>query len=300
MRFQGIEGLSGRTPVGAVLRVGIKGKSGAPTDRDRFYVCQPRMDGTKSRPLDERFAAFNNADPKYRRDVDAYLVHVNPNDSYNVSLGCYRPGGAPTAPDNRFFCVGDGRVAERWDPRADNPESPNGKGAFVQIACANDACIYRQKKHQRDGCKPNVTLLFQPQWPDGSSLPTPLMRLDSHSWNSGRNLLGFFEFLNEQIDGLMVQGVLKHRPSLYGLRFKISLREETSTVENGRRFPVLTFTPLETVSEWLLRMAQNTNTITETYAGLLSIPQEEHNSMLIEVDPYAERRIVSPAIDGGK
>lgn len=294
MRFQGIEGLKGREPVGAVLRVGKKHEQkGYPVDRDRFYVCQVRMDGDKKRPLDPRFEPFNTAPLQYRRDVDAWLVHAEADDIHNVNLACFRPRGASTPPDNRYFCVGNGRVAERWDPRA-----KNGQGAFVQIPCPNDACVFRQKKHSADGCKPNVTLLFRPDWGDGSKLPTPLMRLDSRAWNTGSNLIGFFEHIQTQIDGLIARGVLPAQPSLYGFPFRISLREETSSRDGGKRFPVISFSPRESVADWLVKMAQQKTIISEGFQGLREIPQIEDVSMSMEIDPYAQRRIVSPASDG--
>ena len=294
-RYNGISGVTGREPVGAVLRIGKKGPKGAPTDRDRFYICQPRADSSKSRPLDPRFSSFNESKAlAWRRDIDGVLVHSDEDDAWSRQLICYKPNGAPRAPSSRPFCVGDGVKATRWNPNAGDD------GEFVSIPCPNKACQYRQKSRARDGCKPHLTLLFRPTWHEGSSLPTPLMRLDSRSWNSVANFEGFFDRLREDLDALIAQGVIDSYPNLHGFPFRLQLRENTSSGDGGRRFPVLMLTPTESVSSWLIRTAADRDVIKASFEGLKSIPDDENVSNLVEVDPFLQRRVSSPASDGAK
>lgn len=293
-RYNGITGVKPAAPVGAVLRIGIKGPKGAPTDRDRFYICQPKADASKSRPLDPRFSAFNTSNAlDWRRDIFGELVHAAESDIWSRQLICYRPKGQPSPPTSRPYCVGDGVKATRWDPKAGE------RGEFVEIPCPNGACQFRQKSRSRDGCKPHLSFLFRPTWPEGSTLPTPLMRLDSRSWNSVANFEGFFEHIREQVDGLKARGIITEDPSLFGLKFRLSLREQTNASERAR-FPVLTLSATESVKDWLIRTASDLDTIRETYGGLTSTSTDEDMSHLEEVDPFATRKIVSPAMDGSK
>ena len=54
-----IAGVTGRVPVGAVLTIGLKGPSGAPTDRDRFYIKVP--DSTRESARVIKLRPYNTA-----------------------------------------------------------------------------------------------------------------------------------------------------------------------------------------------------------------------------------------------
>ena len=93
-----IAGVTGRVPVGAVLTIGTKGPSGAPTDRDRFYIKVP--DSTEGeRACHPSFGPYNTARcagcvkegkterncPRcvsMRQTLRCVLVHASPEDCF--------------------------------------------------------------------------------------------------------------------------------------------------------------------------------------------------------------------------
>lgn len=235
--LRGIEGVDGREPVGAVLRVGVKpaGRA-APKDRDRFFVCHPYQDGNKIRPLHEAFASFNAAKPEHRRSVEAVLVHATEEEAFHYGLSAWRLPDQQ-APAHGPACQGDGIVAIRRV----------GQEEPVEIPCPNRTCAYRQGA--KPACKPLMRVLFRPVWP-GGRLPTPLMRFESHSWNSVEAWVGMFRHIREQAQHLGIES-----PSLYGFKFRISLQEKTSAAK-GTRFPVVIPSPEVDVQSFLVAQGQ--------------------------------------------
>ena len=151
--FRGIEGLTGREPIGAVLRIGIKGPKGAPVNRDRFYIVAPKRDNTGCRPLHPAFGGYHKAAPEHRRSLECVLVHAGEADCFGYQLMCYRAKGLESHPDGFPSCSGDGHQARRWDG-----------SDWQDIPCPGEHCRFRQEGSGNRGvgraCKPDIRLLF--------------------------------------------------------------------------------------------------------------------------------------------
>ena len=86
MHFQGIAGLdgNGNQPWGAVVTIGEKGPSGAPTNTDRFFIKKPQAETTEFRgrsglvrrnhPDFEKFNQFD--DLRWRQTIRFNIVHA--------------------------------------------------------------------------------------------------------------------------------------------------------------------------------------------------------------------------------
>lgn len=258
--YTDIAGVEGREPVGAVLTVGTRKGTSAPTDRDRFYFKLPKVDASKTRPDHPSFAPYNTADPAKRKVVQAVVVHAERHEWCTSSLIHYAEKGQPT-PNGRPWCTGDGERATRWSAKAE---------AYQDIPCPHDRCQYRLGTSP--ACKPMLRVLFQPVWPvsaDGRSLPSPLCELDSHSWHGVSNMRGMIRHVEEQAAHLGVTGW-----SWYGFGFTIQLTEQTSR-EKQSRFPVLRFSPSVTVQDFLLSQARRRDELLAAYTqrASLAIPE---------------------------
>lgn len=268
--LRGIEGVEGREPVGAILRVGQKlNAKSAPRDRDRFFIARPWQSGDKIRPLHHGFAKYNAAALEHRTDIDAVLVHATEEECLHYQLSAWRlPGQRP--PPKGPACRGDGLVAIRQigeDSR--------------EITCPNRQCEYRVGLQPT--CKPLLRALFRPIWPEreGKSVfPTPLMRFESRSWNTVEAWVGFFRHIREQAHHLGVE-----RPSLYGFRFQISLTEKTSPVAGGRKFPVVTPTPSTDVQSFLIEQGRRRQQLEAAPVGMLDpASHDPDEAAVVEVE----------------
>lgn len=281
-----IEGMKGREPVGAVLTVGRKNpESKFPEHTDRFYLVLPQeVDGVRSEhPV---FRAFNHAEPEKRTVIRGNLVHASKNACFGFGLKAQVLPGLPEHPQKRPHCTGDGVKAERWDPEAK---------AYKQIVCPHDKCQYRQPyqhngKERPSPCKPDMKLLFRIRWPDGNPLPSMLVKYVSGAWNTTRNVLGFFEYLEEQAQNLGVQS-----PTLYGFPFQLVLtrKKRSGDKTSARAFPVVQITPEMDVVEFLMQQRAKLNEIGATpVVGLLDAeeqdPAEQHRD---------SRSLAGPVID---
>lgn len=274
MKPAGIKGVEGTVPVGAVLTVGHKGPSGAPTDTDRFFIVVPQMaDGR--RDLHPAFAKFNDAAPELRQSIQGNLVHATQAECFEHHLKAQvlprlvHPMKAPV-------CTGDGSRAQRWDARAQ---------AFMEIPCPNELCEFRQG--QVKACKPWLRLLFQPRW-KGGSLPTPLMKLTSASWNNTRAFLGFFEYVQSQATQLGLPEL-----NLYGLPFVLTLSRKTIPTQK-RAFPVLSISPDCNLQEYLLLHAQRRAQLTQAprFVALTDRSQQAPQELL------ADHSTITPGLPG--
>lgn len=235
-RPDGIAGLTPREPIGAVLTIGIKGPSGAPTGTDRFHIVLPHEDERRVRPLHPAFAAFNSASPEKRQSLRGNLVHATRAQCFEHHLKAQVLPGHPPHPAKGPHCVGDGRRAQRW--------GPNG---YHEIECPNAQCEYRQATDRKPApCKPFMRFLFRPRWPIGNPLPAPLLKLTSASWNTTASFLGFFEHIASQAREL---GIGAH--SLYGLPVTLTLSRKTRSGDGGRAFPVMSIAPDGDLLEFL-------------------------------------------------
>ena len=224
---EGIDGLDGREPVGAALTIGVKhGAKGFPTETDRFHIVAPREEDGR-RPHLAAFAQFNSADPDKRKLIRGNLVHARRAECFEHHLKAQTgPKKLGMHPQRRPFCVGDGLRATRWMGDGDN---------FSDIKCPHDKCEYRLTEPA--SCKPWARLLFQLRWPDGNPLPTPLVKLTTGSWNTVRNLVGFFD----HVEGAAGQLGLDDY-SLWGMPFTLTLTRQTNA-QKKRSFPVIAVSP---------------------------------------------------------
>jgi len=237
-KYDHIEGLEGRVPVGAVLTVGTKGPSGAPTHNDRFYFKTPYQEAQGNRPPHPDFAAWNGADASKRVSVRGHLVHSSREECFEHSLKAQVLPGRPGHPNKLPHCVGDGRratrlalVGQEWQSR--------------EIDCPNDLCEFRQG--DKRACKPSARFYFMTRWNQDPTTPSMLVKLTTGSWNSAANLLGFFDDLDNQRRALGLEGV-----SLYGLPFVLSLVRKTKPSAKTA-FPVLTISPLVDIVEFFAK-----------------------------------------------
>lgn len=228
--YRGIAGLEGREPVGAVLTIGVKGPRGNPTDTDRFHLVVPTMGADGRRALHPDFKRWHAAPIDHRQVVHANLVHVTEEDAWGYRLKAQvLPGDRwPAHPDKRPACEGDGVTATRYF-------GETGTDDFREIPCPNEACEFRQGKPKP--CGAFGTLYFRIRWPEGVSLPSPLVKWSTASWNSVRNVEGFFEHVRTQAEELGVES-----PSLYGLSFSMTLSRKTKPSERAA-FPVVSISP---------------------------------------------------------
>jgi hypothetical protein len=246
MTYDHIEGLTGREPVGAILRIGRKGDAGQPIENDRFFFVSPQPErktikrgggeaSIQFRQLHPDFGMFNDMPAESRRSLKVNLVHSAHQDAYLAHLRAQQLAPAtkyPPHPNGAPACVGDGEKATRYYGLTED-----GEHDFREIDCPNDLCEFRQEGNRR--CAPFARLYFRPHWKGESPLPTPLTKLTTRSWNSAANLKGFFEYVSEQAEQL---GIERGRLNLFGLPLTIHLGRKTKR-DKGHSFPVLTFTP---------------------------------------------------------
>lgn len=277
--MRGIKGLEGREPVGAVLTIGTKGPSGNPTDTDRFYIKVPdaKKEGTGLvRDGHPSFAAFNSADASMRRSIKGVLVHATEAECFEWYRKAQR---SPNRNENHAqlpFCTGNGVTAQRLQlALLREPEAPGlpRRSPYREIACPNELCQYAIAPNERTppACKPFARLLFQPVWREGAVAPTPLMKLTTQSWHTVRNLVGFFEFVQEQARELGIE-----KPLLFGLSFELVLVTRTAA-EKTARFPVIRISPTVNLQAFLMASAQRQQQLAEAqrYVALLDEPERD-------------------------
>lgn len=244
----GIAGLEGREPIGAAVTIGIKGPSGAPTERDRFHVVESAPDAQDRRQHHRAFEVYNRMKPEARRLLRGNLVHATRAACFEHHLKCQQKPGGSMHPQRRPFCVGDGVRAVRW----------MGKDAddFQQIECPHDRCEFRQAQGSKPiPCKPWMRLLFRIAWDDATqaalaaagkpAMPSMIVKFTSGSWNTVRNAIGFFDQFEQTAAALGIP-----HAKLFGLPFTMQLGERTNS-EKKSRFPVVTFSPSMDLIEFL-------------------------------------------------
>jgi hypothetical protein len=273
-----IEGLVGRIPVGAVLTIGTKGPSGAPTDRDRFYLKVPdSADG--ERTCHPSFGPFNTAKPELRQTMRCVLVHASPADCFEWHRKAQKiMGGGFRNHPKLPACTGDGKRAKRLVLLSD------GAVQHQDIPCPNNLCEYAQAPAKgKPQCGPWMRLLFQPVW-QTDKLPTPLIKFTSQSWHTISGLVGMFDHIAEQAAQLGVAS-----PSLYGLSFDMILVTKTDPVKKTS-FPVVRFSPTVNLQAFLLAQQATRKQLADApqYVGLLDA--HEQNPDVIDAD----RRAIVP------
>lgn len=291
-----IEGLRGKEPVGAVLTIGTKGPSGAPTDRDRFYIKVPDSSGDVRVPhpsfasynfyppapdewTAEQKAQYREREHAKRRNIRGVLVHAEVDECFEWTRKAQKLPRPYVNHSKLPACTGDGRKALRLQMAGDMI-------GHKEIPCPNELCEFAIAPNERTPpcCKPWGRLLFQPTWQDGSKLPTPLMKLTTQSWHSLAAILGFFDYFRKQAALCGVPGA-----QLFGLPFELTLTEKSSP-EKRTKFPVLRMTPLAQIQAFLIgqgdRVAQLQ--LRRPYVALLDAPEQDPGVLL------ADRSTIEP------
>lgn len=268
--MNGIVGLEGREPFGAVLAIGRKGPKGNPIENDRFcIVVTQEVDGV--RPFHPLFGFFNGLEIPPEKDDDGrdkkmpphpsrtvmrgYLVHADRDQCFEHHLKAQVLPGYQAHPAKGPHCTGDGERAKRWDHTLD--DGKGGKGAYRDIECPNERCPFRQSDGNKPTpCKPWMRFAFRPRWKDGMTHPTPLTKFTSGSWNTTAAFLGFFNHIENSAREL---GLTDYK--LFGLPFTMTLLRKKRTGDSGgRAFPIVTITPDIDILSWLadqrMRVAQ--------------------------------------------
>lgn len=241
---------NGTEPIGAALSVGCKGKNGAPTDKDRFYVVLPRArwaqfqtNSGKSYNAQVRdghpsFAKFNaELDVTRRQVIPAILTHLTVPEAFRYNyFGLELPGhNPPKRPGMAPMCVGDGRRALRY---------MGERQGCVEIPCPGEQCQYRQKaevngKVGKAPCGPHTILFARFNWPrvDGKGLPNLPFKFVSSSKYTTKNFIGFFDAFKTACIGL---GVDPSAVPLFGLPVTLTLQEQGGKIGNQTTsFPVV-------------------------------------------------------------
>jgi hypothetical protein len=243
---KGIKGLEGRVPIGAALTIGIKGPSGAPTKKDRFWLVWPHANDQGIRPRHPGFVRFNDAPAERRKLMLMQLVHGREQECFEHRYRCHKAPGKPAHPKKLPYCVGNGEKARRYMGNEQFRKDNNlGDDEFRDGACAGERCQYRQGS--KAPCKPWMRLLARVCWNQDLGMPTPLVKFTSQSWNTIKNFLGFFDHLGAQASELGFDDA-----RLIGFRFAMQL-SEMSNPEARTRFPVVSLTPIDDPIEFFSR-----------------------------------------------
>lgn len=260
-----IEGLEGRSPIGAALTLGIKHQSrGFPVEKDRFHFVQP-YEAEGRREHHPGFAFFNHGDVAKRRMVRGRLVHASQADCFEHHLKAQVL--TKGHPNKRPACVGDGKTALRW--QGGDAED------FVEIKCPHERCEYRLSTPPK--CKPFMRFLFQPIWND-DRFPQPLVKFTSGSWNTVRNFIGFFDQIFEMVDDLKIPNF-----SLYGYPFTMTLVERTKPSAKSR-FPTVAISGDKSPLEWLRDRQALLDAISgEDYTRLTDQSQQDYDTLYEDV-----------------
>lgn len=245
---EGIEGLEGRAPYGAVVSMGRKAPGGrGVTQKDMFHIVSPFEDSSHVRPYLAEFQPFHDRPPERRRLLHGMLVYprIQQSITYRLSMQSF-PKGYP-APHSRHHmmpvCEGNGVTAVRWKQGdTDDMMSIRGCGAL---------CEFRQA--DPPPCKPYAKLAFMIQW-DKPGAPTPLCKLETRGKGSTRNIKGFIEYL----EGVATESGIAN-PNWMGLKFTIQLVQKTNP-EKRRKWYEIVLSPESDLVEFLRwqheRMAQ--------------------------------------------
>lgn len=220
---EGIEGLTGRPPYGAVVSMGRKGRGGhGVVEKDVFHIVSPYENEAKIRPYLNEFAPFHARDPERRRLLHGMMVYprITQSITYRLSMRAFPKGyrGPHTRPQMQPVCEGNGVMAQRW---IQDDEKPN---ELVTIRGCGDLCEFRQS--DKPPCMPYAKLAFMLAW-DKPGAPTPLCKLETKGWGSTRNIKGFIDYL----EGIATESGITE-PNWMGLRFSLQLVQKTNPKKN--------------------------------------------------------------------
>ena len=303
MKAQGIDGLEGRAPIGAMLTVGRragpgdKERAGTPIRKDRFFFVVPRASAVSGvpggiKPLHPSFGPFNRDDLPREKvcRVRGRLVHADVGDAAawylraQQAVSGKKPDGSfktEATPSGRPWCVGDGKQATRitWDAE--------GRETERVIVCPNEACEFRLGS--KAACKPFASLLFVPEFPEAAGMPAVLTRWTTSSWHTARNLIGFVERLHEAARDVGMPSF-----PVLGMPFEMVVSEATSSKDGGRRFPVVSITPTADPVTWLIQARQRAQLAGIQAPALLTVrdlSDEDDREAFAAITPGAHSRL---------
>ncbi|MCW8129267.1 MAG: hypothetical protein KIS92_02695 [Planctomycetota bacterium] len=202
--------------------------------------------GTNETPAREphpKFAAFNTCHPDLASTLPAKIVHWDVERAWKFQLGAYQAPVSGQSPEAGWWCRGDGCNAIRFVD-----------GQFKAIPCPARKCEFQQERFGKNGdqphCKPNLSLIAQFAWRDGSPLPRTVFQWDSKSWNNYGSLEGMFRLIDETAVQMKLIEPGKHFPVL-ALPFTLTLKE---TVKKRRKFPEVHASIEGDPHEWMQKM----------------------------------------------
>jgi hypothetical protein len=187
---------AGRVPIDGILRLGHKGPTGAPTDREFLEVASAdlvardaakRGGGTfkvEEHPRHPAAGAYNDR-PKERRTTFAARIEGRVGDlfAFGRSLRNAPPGKAAPPAGGSWCSTGrDHATAMRWDGTA-----------HTALACPGERCQYAaddQPPERR--CKATSSVILTAAEP---GIPPLRLRLRSGGWATGRAILGLAQTL---------------------------------------------------------------------------------------------------------
>lgn len=234
------------------LGVGRKGESGAPVDKDRFYIGSPVLSSREFQgrsgkyagmvhELHPQFSLWNaKADKHLRQSLSVVIMHQKLEEAFAYTpFRAYQLKAFPAESGNS--CEGDGDRAMRWV-----------KGERKEIACPGTKCEF----YQRGECKVHISLIVVPMWdaavkklavdrgfPEPPELP---LRYQSSGRHMASSLLSFISSAEK------LTGKGRRKINWQGCPILMSLGEKSSKA-NRTRYPVVTFSQGPHYFDWLKR-----------------------------------------------
>lgn len=261
-RYDHIEGMEGKVPVGCQIAIGLKLANGniQPGSNDRFYVkvaAADRPGKAGVRVLHPAFEAYNNA-PKDRRQVMyGNFVHAEQSAAWTHQLMAYVLGKRdgrdwPAHPRRKPSCVGDGVKATRYF-------GEHGEDDFREIACPHHACPF-----YGTDCKAFGRVYFRPDWAalGFPNLPPILARWETRSPQNVDAWVGFWKYIQEQAQAWGLPGL-----SAYAIPFAMSIQRKTNPAEKSN-YPIISVS----VNGDLLRIIHAQRKAIQAAGGVLALP----------------------------
>jgi hypothetical protein len=251
------------------------------------------------------------------------LVHAKWHEAARWNRAAQKlPEGHPNPPSRRPACSGNGIDALRY-----RGLDAAGVEIFDRIPCPNRECVFAMQGL----CRAEAHLIFRLRWnpddPFEGQFPALLAHFTTRGWESTEGLMGLLEhvlgtealltpeqrkFATDEDRatwraGLAAELGIKN-PSLMGMPFQMSVSDKTKAADagspQGKRFPVVSFSPDGDLMEWLLLQGRQRRALATgiTPAGLLPASVEDEDFLAIdrhearlEIDPAAIEPVVVEA-----
>lgn len=281
---------SPKEPVGAVLTAGRRDNRGniIPASKNRFWLgLAIGASKKRRRKLHPDFEAFNstpdppNGDAHPAASIRAVVMHADIRQAYVIQRRAHRgPANdqrVVNPQDNGSWCVGDGKVAHRWD------------GAAVRkIECPDERCPYAQGA--RPPCLVTITVHFFPRW-DGTrwadaNMPKVLTRWSSTGRNARDTWLGLIAMVRRQAEQI---GVKIQSWDLMPFRMMLDFKTGPSGL-----YPVIQIATDGDLMSWLLAQRQQVAQLTGQPQPLGLLDPAAHTPDLQGDDAEATLEHVEP------